>query len=234
VFPWLRQWIQHQQTQLRSDVLPVDLQVAGGLPAPASSLQATRATPSHGTSVAMPSAGRAAAALPSTAPSALPERARSHSAERPEAGGEETLDVLKRRATTEHDAKFTVSRQEATGLLLCFGTRECGAPAPSLCRRRCLGNRGWRAGFPSCCKCDGYAGGHARPAAGAPTGAEPTAASVRHLAAVVRRPSPRKQPAAGTPTLWQQEEHPRFRLMPHRRAKLLRLRFLPPRLTAHA
>ena len=157
----------------------------GDSPAPASSLQATRATPSHGTSVAMPSAGRAAAALPSTAPSALPERARSHSAERPEAGGEETLDVLKRRATTEHDANSQSHDRRQPVCCSASGTRECGAPAPSpLPAGAASATADGELAFPPAASVTGYAGGHARPAAGAPTGAEPTAASVRHLAAV--------------------------------------------------
>ena len=157
----------------------------GDSPAPASSLQATRATPSHGTSVAMPSAGRAAAALPSTAPSALPERARSHSAERPEAGGEETLDVLKRRATTEHDANSQSHDRRQPVWCSASGTRECGAPAPSpLPAGAASATADGELAFPPAASVTGYAGGHARPAAGAPTGAEPTAASVRHLAAV--------------------------------------------------
>ena len=157
----------------------------GDSPPPASSLQATRATPSHGTSVAMPSAGRAAAALPSTAPSALPERARSHSAERPEAGGEETLDVLKRRATTEHDANSQSHDRRQPVCCSASGTRECGAPAPSpLPAGAASATADGELAFPPAASVTGYAGGHARPAAGAPTGAEPTAASVRHLAAV--------------------------------------------------
>ena len=157
----------------------------GDSPPPASSLQATRATPSHGTSVAMPSAGRAAAALPSTAPSALPERARSHSAERPEAGGEETLDVLKRRATTEHDANSQSHDRRQPVWCSASGTRECGAPAPSpLPAGAASATADGELAFPPAASVTGYAGGHARPAAGAPTGAEPTAASVRHLAAV--------------------------------------------------
>ena len=157
----------------------------GDSPPPASSLQATRATPSHGTSVAMPSAGRAAAALPSTAPSALPERARSHSAERPEAGGEETLDVLERRATAEHDANSQSHDRRQPVWCSASGTRECGAPAPSpLPAGAASATADGELAFPPAASVTGYAGGHARPAAGAPTGAEPTAASVRHLAAV--------------------------------------------------
>ena len=157
----------------------------GDSPPPASSLQATRATPSHGTSVAMPSAGRAAAALPSTAPSALPERARSHSAERPEAGGEETLDVLERRATTEHDANSQSHDRRQPVWCSASGTRECGASAPSpLPGGAASATADGELAFPPAASVTGYAGGHARPAAGAPTGAEPTAASVRHLAAV--------------------------------------------------
>ncbi len=57
----------------------------GDSPASAPSLQATRGTPSGETSLAMPSAENAVAALPAEAPNGLPDRAKSRGYARPEA-----------------------------------------------------------------------------------------------------------------------------------------------------
>ena len=178
----------------------------------ASSPEATRGTPSGETSVAMPSAENAVAALPSESPNGLPDQVKLRGNVRPEARAGGTLYTFDRRATTGRDATPQVLEARQTVGRSGSGTPQGGAPARSALL---AGAAPATAERKLTARAADDARAEAQAAAGARPDAEPTAADLPDLAAVDSPPTP---PSAGQGPLPRLAEGHWSRIVPESRS----------------